>query len=213
MPRRTLSREQVLRAAIDLADSEGIESLSMRKLGRALGVEAMSLYNHVDGKDPMLDGMVDLVWREIVLPSPGEHWRAAMHETAVSAHDVLLRHPWVCGLIMSPDRIHPARLEYIDAILGHLRDAGFPAEVMFHAYHAIDAHIIGFTMWEIGHSISPAKEKELAENLLPDLAENLPHLFEHAQQHRAGVGRDGPGGFVFVLDLILDGLERAAARS
>src|SRR5215510_6668084 len=170
MARRTLSREQVLRAAIDLADSEGIETLSMRKLGRALGVEAMSLYNHVDGKDAMLDGMVDLVLQEIDLPSPEEDWRAAMHRTAISAHDVLLRHPWACSLVMSSDRVHLARLRYIDAILGRFRQAGFSAELTFHAYHAIDSHIIGYTMWQIGHSLPADRIEDLAVNLLRTIA-------------------------------------------
>jgi AcrR family transcriptional regulator len=209
MARRTLNRDQVLRAAIDLADSEGIESLSMRKLGRALGVEAMSLYNHVAGKDPMLDAMVDLVWRQIELPSREDDWRTALRATAVMAHHVLLRHPWVCGLVLSPGRIHPARLRYIDAILGQFRQAGFPAELAFHGYHAIDSHIIGFTVWEIGHSMPTVDIEDVAANLIRDIADDHPHLVEHAQQHLAGFGREGPGEFEFVLDLILDGLERA----
>src|SRR5262245_36354744 len=125
--RTPLSREQILRAAISLADESGIEGLSMRKLGRALGVEAMSLYNHVADKDDMLDGMVDLVWSEVPPPSPRGEWRAAIRKTAVRAHQILLRHPWVGSLTISLGRIHPARLRYIEAILSRLGKAGLPA--------------------------------------------------------------------------------------
>src|SRR5947209_12607310 len=105
-----LSRERVLDAALRLVDQSGIESLSMRKLGQALGVEAMSLYNHVANKNDLLDGIVDLVLSEFELPSAEEDWEAAIRKCAISAHDALVRHPWACNLIMSSPSVRPARL-------------------------------------------------------------------------------------------------------
>ncbi|HLE98681.1 MAG TPA: TetR/AcrR family transcriptional regulator C-terminal domain-containing protein [Gaiellaceae bacterium] len=202
----------MLRAAVGLADDGGIESLSMRKLGQALGVEAMSLYNHVANKDDLLDGMVDLVWSEIELPSSGGDWRTAMRASAISAYDVLRRHPWACGLAMSRPSILPARLRYMEAILGGLRQAGFTPGLAFHAYHALDSHVIGFTLWAIGHSIPAGDDlADLAESFLREIAAEHPFIAEHVEQHLAGFGREGEGEFAFVLDLILDGLERARA--
>src|SRR3990172_9394989 len=139
-PRVPLSRERVLRAAIGLDDEGGIESLSMRKLGQRLGVEAMSLYYHAANKDDILDGIVDIVVSEIDVPSGGGDWKAAMRASAISAHEVLLRHPWAASLILSGPTVRPARLRYMDSILGCLREAGFSAEMTDHAYHALDSH-------------------------------------------------------------------------
>src|SRR5579864_8318755 len=122
--RAPLSRERVMRAAA-LADSSGIESLSMRKLGHDLGVEAMSLYNHVANKDDILDGIVDLVFAEIRLPAAGDHWKAAMRRRAISARDALLRHPWAPSLMQSRNRPGPATLRHHDSVLGSLRTSGF----------------------------------------------------------------------------------------
>ena len=205
--RTTLNREQVLRAAIGLADESGIEALSMRRLGRALGVEAMSLYNHVAGKDDLLDGMVDLVWGEVTLPSADGDWKAAIRTTAVSAHQILLRHPWACHLVIS--RVLPTRLRYIEAVLERLQKAGFPPRLTYYAYHAIDSHVIGFTMWHAGHSMSEDKRATLGATVLSALLDELPHLSQHTEQHRTGLGRDGPDEFVFALDFILAGLDRA----
>jgi AcrR family transcriptional regulator len=208
----TLNREQVLRAAVGFADESGLAALSMRKLGRMLQVEAMSLYNHVSGKDDMLDGMVDLIWSEVELPPARGAWRTAIRRTAASAHRVLMRHPWACGPTMSSGRIHPARIRYIDAILGRLRGAGFSAGLAYHAYHAIDSHIIGFTMWLTGHSIPEGdKREQLVATVLDGFGTEHPHLVEHIEQHQAGAGRTGKDEFTFVLDLLLDGLERLRA--
>src|SRR5512133_936611 len=125
--RAPLSRDRVLQAAIGLADEGGIESLTMRKLARELGVEAMSLYNHVANKGDLVDGIVDLVVGEIDLPATA-NWEAAIRECAISAHDAFLRHPWACSLVMSPSAAHGARLprlRYMEWLLGRLRDAGF----------------------------------------------------------------------------------------
>lgn len=210
--RAPLNRDRVLRRAMRLADAGGIASISMRRLGQALGVEAMSLYNHVANKDDILDGITDLVVREIELPSSTAEWDVALRRSAMSAHDVLLRHPWACSLAMSPLRDVPARIGFIDAILGCLRRAGFSPQTTYHAYHALDSHILGFTLWEVGHSTGTEDLAGLATTFLEQLPEGAyPHLVEHAELHLSRSGPDGRDEFGFGLDLILDGLKRMRA--
>jgi AcrR family transcriptional regulator len=213
-----LSRERVLQAAIDLADEGGIESLTMRKLARELGVEAMSLYNHVADKGDLVDGIVDLVVSEIDLPSNGEDWEAAIRECAISAHEAFLRHPWACSLVMSPATTRGARtprLRYMEWLLSRLRAAGFSPDLTYHAYHALDSHILGFTLWQLGHSAAAEHLRgaqgleDFAAAFLQDLrAGDYPYLAEHVEQHLTA-GDDGEREFEFGLDLILDGLKRA----
>ena len=146
--RAPLSRDRVLRAAVTRADQEGISSLSMRKLGEALGVEAMSLYNHVASKSDLLDGMIDIVFGEIDLPSGDGDWKVAMRRRAISARQVLHRHPWAIGLMESRTSPGPATLRHHDAVLGCLRRAGFSIQLTAHAYSLLDCYIYGFALLE-----------------------------------------------------------------
>ena len=209
-PRAPLSRERVLHAAIALADEGGIEALSMRKLGQELGVEAMSLYNHVASKEEILNGIVDLVLDEFELPSPGADWKAALRRTAVSAYEVLVRHSWAAGLVLSSTGVSQARLRYMESILGTLRRAGFSAEMTDHGYHALESHIMGFTLWEVGMDLGSREDlARKATDFLGALErEELPHLAEHVEQHLKPRRPDDEGDFAFGLDLLLDGLER-----
>ena len=212
----------MLNAAIRLADGGGIESLTMRRLARELGVEAMSLYNHVANKGDLVDAMVDLVVSEIELPATSDTWDVAVRECAISAHEVLLRHPWSCSLVMSSTStsiVRNARVRYMEWLLGRLREAGFSPELTYHAYHALDSHILGFTLWELGHSGAANAirgDKDLADfaaSFVRELrAADYPYLAEHAEQHVAALGDEGTSEFEFGLDLILDGLERARAE-
>ena len=217
--RAPLSRERVLDAAIRLADEGGIESLTMRRLARELGVEAMSLYNHVANKGDLVDAMVDLVVSEIELPSTSDAWDVAIRECAISAHEGLLRHPWSCSLVMSTTSTRiarNARVRYMEWLLGRLREAGFSPELTYQGYHALDSHILGFTLWELGHSAG-AKELGDAQDLADFAAKFLrelragdyPHLAEHVEQHLTAPSGDGDREFEFGLGLILDGLKRA----
>lgn len=206
-----LSRERVLRAAIGLADTGGIESLTMRRLGQVLGVEAMSLYNHVANKDAILNGIVEMVHREIALPSSDADWKTAIRHSAISAHTVLMRHPWACSLMMSAANVSPARLGWMDAILQTLRESGFSAELTHHAYHALDSHIVGFTLWIVSLPALGDDLKELAADFLRDFpCDQYPYLAEHIDYHvtEPSRGDDEEGEFEFGLDLILDGIER-----
>ncbi|HEX9335840.1 MAG TPA: TetR/AcrR family transcriptional regulator C-terminal domain-containing protein, partial [Pseudonocardiaceae bacterium] len=146
--RARLNRDRVLRAAIALADANGIESLTMRKLGVELGVEAMSLYNHVANKSDLLDGMIDIVFTEIDLAAGDIGWRAAMRRRAISAREVLSHHRWAIGLMESRNTPGPATLRHHDAVLGTLRRAGFSVELAAHAYSALDSYIYGFALQE-----------------------------------------------------------------
>ncbi|HWN21717.1 MAG TPA: TetR/AcrR family transcriptional regulator C-terminal domain-containing protein [Gaiellaceae bacterium] len=209
-PRLPLSRERVLNAAIALADEAGIEALSMRKLGQELGVEAMSLYNHVANKDDLEDGIVEIVLGEIEVPSEGAGWKAALRQTAISSHEVFVRHRWACGLLMHRPRVSSTRMRWMEAVLRTLREAGFSADMTHHAYHALDSHITGFTLWLVSMPFESKEELvDLAEDFLREIpADEYPYVIEHAEQHIAPSSPDGKTEFEFGLDLILDGLER-----
>jgi AcrR family transcriptional regulator len=212
-PRVPLSRDRVLRAAIELADQSGIESLSMRKLGQALRVEAMSLYHYVATKDEILNGIVDLVVSEFALAAPGTDWKTALRTMSISAHDVLVRHPWAASVMLSATGSSPARWRWMNAILGTLRTAGFSANQTDLAYHALDSHITGFTLWEVQLHVEPEDFPELADQFLASLpVDELPHLVEHVHQHLRERDAADEGTFAFGLDLILDGLERIRDR-
>ncbi len=208
-PRVALSRERVLRTALALADAGSIESLSMRKLAQELGVEAMSLYHYFASKDELLDGMLDAVFAEIELPASGTDWRSDMRRTAISFHHVLLRHRWACTMLGSSTGISMARLRYMNAVLGRLREAGFGVGMVDHAYHALDSHIIGFTLWVLPYLAMAEETSDVGRQVLEQLPpDEFPDLIDHIEYHLAD---DRPGDtneFDFGLDLLLDGLER-----
>jgi AcrR family transcriptional regulator len=208
--RAPLTRDRVLRAAIALADETGLETLTMRRLGQELGVEAMSLYNHIANKDDLLDGIVDAVTSQIEVPSAESDWKEAIRRTAISSHDVFVRHRWACSLMMRRARVSPDRMRWMEAVLRTFRDAGFSADMTHHAYHAIDSHITGFTLWQVSMPFETKEELvDMAEGLLKEIpVDQYPYVIEHAEQHLAPSSPDGKTEFEFGLDLILDGLER-----
>ena len=207
--RTPLSKERVLRAAIDLADAGGIEALSMRRLAKHLGVEAMSLYNHVANKDEILDGIVDGVVSEIELPSDGVGWKTAIRQSAISTRDVYLRHRWACNLQMSRQSGGPAQLRHADWLLRTLREAGFSKDVIYDAFHILEAYTLGYTVQQLNF---PYKGQELAGMATAFLqrlpAGEYPDFVEHVMQHLEPRHGD-EGGFELGLDLILESLERA----
>jgi AcrR family transcriptional regulator len=211
-PRTPLSRERVLRAAIVLADTSGIDSLSMRNLGQKLQVEAMSLYNHVANKDDILDGIVDLVFSEIELPADRGDWKSAMRKRAISAHKALLHHPWAPSLMQSRTKPGPATLRHHDSVLGSLRKAGFTLVMAAHAFSAIDGYIYGFALQQINIPLQSKEQvAEVGDNILRQLAGEYPYLAEMITEHAMKPGYDYAEEFEFGLDLILDGLERLRA--
>jgi len=212
--RLPLTRERVLRAAVDLVDQSEIASFTMRKLGNALGVEAMSLYNHVANKQELLDGMVDLVFSEIELPATGTDWRTAMRKRAVSARQVLARHPWAIPLVSSRTSPGPATLRHHDAVLGSLRSGGFSVEMAAHAFSVLDSYIYGFAMQESTLPFGDTEEEtvEVATAMMAQVsADEYPHLTELTVEHILRPGYDYSHEFEFGLDLILDGLQQRLA--
>jgi AcrR family transcriptional regulator len=198
----------VLLAAMALADEGGIDALSMRKLAQELGVEAMSLYNHVANKDDIIDGIIDLVASEIDPPPDGVDWQTAMRRSAISAHEVLMRHRWAGPLWMSSRKVSPARLRYGDAILRALREGGFSKDVTYHAFHALQSHVLGFTLYLLNFRFDTADIEAMAAGFLRDFpADEYPYLAEHVEQHMEP-SDERQGTFEFGLDLVLDSLER-----
>ncbi len=206
--RAPLSRERVLRAAVQMADEQGLAALSMRALAAALGVQAMSLYNHVAHKDDLLDGIVDLVVAEIEVPSVALPWAEAMRRRAHSAHAVLLRHPWACGLLMSRVNVGPAMLRYVDATLRCLFEAGFSPALADHAWNALDSHLYGFTLQRLNFPFQAGEYQAMAAAYLPTLREaEHPGLRRLTALVAAGE-HDGLHALDFGLELLLAGLER-----
>jgi AcrR family transcriptional regulator len=213
-PRAPLSKERVLHAAVALADERGIESLTMRALGEELGVEAMSLYYYVTNKDALLDGMVDVVFSEIELPTTDVDWKTAMRRRAISTREALARHRWAVGLLESRMRPGPANFRLHDAVLACLREAGFSVENAVHAYSLQDAYIYGFALQEKTlPADTPEQLAEAAESLRRQFsAEEYPHIAETIDEH-VTKDYDFADEFEFGLDLILDGLEGLRDRA
>jgi AcrR family transcriptional regulator len=206
-PRLSLSRDRILQAAVAIADESGIQALTMRRLGQELGFEAMSLYNHVRSKDDLLDGTLDRVLAECEPPSAEGPWDVAVRRSAISVNRTLRRHPWACLLLMGPSRVRPARLVYMDSLLGRLRTAGLPAATRYDAYHVLDGHIFGFSLWQISHSYTPEQYSRMAEVFAELITpEAYPDLHEHALQHLSGEAQHEGDAFEVGLDLILAGL-------
>jgi AcrR family transcriptional regulator len=213
-PRLPLSRARVLTAAVAFADESGIASLTMRNLGEALGVEAMSLYNHVANKDDLLDGMIDIVFGEIGLPAGGVDWKTAMRQRAVSARAALSRHRWAIGLMESRTSPGPATLRHHDAVIGCLREA-FSVAMTAHAFSVLDSYIYGFALQEATLPFDSGEDTaELAQAILDQMRpDEYPHLTELAVEHVLQPGYDYGNEFEFGIDLILDGLGREGDTS
>ena len=207
-----LSKERIFQTAIDVADREGLQGLTMRRLGAELGVEAMAVYKHVSGKDDILDGMVELVVSLIETPGHGMDWRDAMRRRARSARDVLSHHSWAIGLLDSRRSMGPNQLRYVDSILGSLRSAGFSIDDAAHAFSLLDSYVYGHVVQEMSWSgrseptepPGPATESEAFSTEYPHLAE--------VSAHAVGGTFSFDGEFAHGLDVILSALEPGAAK-
>jgi AcrR family transcriptional regulator len=217
--RAPLTKERVLRAAVVLADRGGIESVTMRSLGQKLGVEAMSLYNHVANKGELVAAMVDSVVEQFELPDDEPRWDVAIRRCAIRAHDLLIQHPWACGPALVPTdfrTIGGPRIRYMEWLLRRLREAGFSPELAYSAYHTLDSHIFGFTLWQLGHAraadMFAANDGESVETFVTRILEQMrpqyPYLAEHGEQHMAPGAPNGKQEFEFALDLILEALKQ-----
>ena len=212
--RAPLTKESVLKAALKLADQGGLEALSMRKLGQALGVEAMALYYHFANKDRVLDGIVDLVFGEIEVPQARDDWKSAMRRRAISVRDALLRHRWAIGLMESRTNPGPANLRHHDAVIGCLRAAGFDMAAAATAYSLLDSYIYGFAMTKMNLPFDDTSDiAEMAESMLePFPVGEYPNLAAFITEHAMQPGYDYADEFEVGLDVILDGLERVRSK-
>jgi AcrR family transcriptional regulator len=210
--RPPLSRLRVVEAASAVADRAGLGGVSMRNVGKELGVEAMSLYHHVAGKDDLLDALADWVFTGIDLPALDDPWRSAMVARATSSRSVLSAHPWALGLIESRRNPGPALLHHHDTVLGCLRRNGFSVQLAAHAFSAIDAYVYGFVLTELN---LPMQSGEEADELVAEMgipAGAYPHLTEMITEQVAGKNYSYADEFDFGLGLVLDGLEAKLAE-
>jgi len=214
-PRTRLTRERVLRVGLAHADAGGLEALTMRKLAEELGVAPMALYRHVANRDDLVDGMVDVVFGEIDLPSSSDDWRAAMRQRAISVRDVLSRHRWAIGLMESRANPGPANLRHHDAVIGSLRAAGFDMATVAHAYSLLDSYIYGFALTKMNLPFESGDDvAEIAQTMLePFPVDEYPNLVAFITEHAMKPGYDYADEFEYGLDAILDGLERALASA
>ena len=222
--RRPLSRERVMRAAVELADREGVAAVSMRRIGQELGVEAMSLYNHVAGKDALLDAMVEQVAAEVNAavadldsPDPTTDWQGALRARTLAARTVMLRHKWAPGVFETRTTMSLDIVRYFDGVVGILRAGGFSHDLTHHSLHALGSRVLGFTqeLFDPGDAADDASEEMLAA-----MATEVPHLIEmlsevaHDDDPDATLGWcDDQTEFEFGLDVVLDGLERRRAST
>jgi AcrR family transcriptional regulator len=212
----------VLRAAVKIADERGIESLTMRRLAEELGAEAMSLYYHVASKEDVLDGMADVIVREINdvvgqidVPSKGTDWKKAMRQRILSAREVLLRHRWAPRIFETRTSTSPAVLQYHDGLVGVMRDGGFSYDLIHHALHALGSRALGFAQELFDPGDGAGGDDAAAA--LESMAGQLPYLVGMMME----VAHDDPDStlgwcddqteFEFGLDIILDGLDRMRA--
>jgi AcrR family transcriptional regulator len=214
-PRRgRLTRERVLEAALALADAGGLGSLTIRSLATELGTKPMSVYYHVAGKSEILDALVDTVFGEIELPTPGGDWRSEMERRAHSTREALARHRWAIGLLESRTTPGPANLRHHDTVIATLRRAGFSPELTAHAYALLDSYVYGFALQEAALPFEgPESVGEVAEPILELMAAGqYAHLVDMANSYFLQPGYDFADEFRFGLDLILDGIERQLVR-
>ncbi len=214
-----LNRERVLAAAIELADREGIDALSMRRLGQELSVEAMALYNHVANKDDLLNGMVDAVVGEIdVTDGGGGDWKAAARDRILSARRVMRRHPWASAVIASRKDASPAVMRYMDRMGGIMLAGGFSADLLHHAFHTLGSRVLGFTQELFDDSSAESMTPEVQELMIRQMSAEFPNITEilkqvaHDETSVVGSGCDDQFEFEFAVDVILDGLEALRQR-
>jgi AcrR family transcriptional regulator len=197
----------VLRGALAIADASGTGALTIRSIARELGVKPMSLYHYVAGKDEILDGIVDLVFSEIELPSAGGDWQSEMRRRAISARRALRRHPWAIGLLQSRTNPGAATLRHHDATIGTLRGAGFSVAMTAHAYALLDSYVYGFALQEASLPFKPETVTGVAGPASQQIsARDYPHFAEMATEYILQPGYDFGDEFEIGLSVILDAL-------
>ncbi len=220
MPKTTATRvkptrERIMSTAVELADREGIAALTIRALAGEMGVGPMTLYHYVDGKEAVLDGMVDIVFSQIELPPREEYWKAAVRRRCVSAREVLNHHPWAPPLMESRTSPGPATLRHHEEMLACLRRGGLSLQMTAHAAALLDSYVYGFALQEASLPFGGSAEiGAVAEQVIEAMPEGeYPMMVEFTRDHVLKPGYSFAASFEFGLDLLLDGLEAAAART
>ena len=216
-PRLPLTRDRILQTAVALADRDGVDGVSMRKIAQELGVVPMALYKHVSGKDELLGGMIDVVVSQIDPPGADLEWKPAIRGRILSARQALLRHPWASRVMESRTEPSPIVLAYMDSMIGMFRAGGFSLDLTHHAVHAMGSRLMGFSqeLFNDNADTDPAVEAEM----WGQMADVYPSIYElfvtvsHDDRSVVGPGCDDQFEFEFALDLMLDGLERAKAAA
>ena len=217
-PRTRLNRDRVLREAVALADRDGIDAVSMRRLAQELGVVPMALYKHVAHKEELLDGMVDVVIDEIDLPRESADWKQAVRRRVLSAREALLRHPWAPHVIETRGQASPVVMAYMDSLIGAFLAGGLTADLTHHAMHALGSRMWGFTQ-EVFPTPAPPEDPVQLEAMFRMVAEQYPHIITiatagaHDPDSAVGSTCDDQFEFAFALDLFLDGIERLHDQS
>ncbi len=212
-----LSRERILRTAVELADRDGVESLSMRRLALEFGVVPMALYRHVANKEDLLDGLLDVVVGEIDPPTADTDWKTAVHDRILSARRALLRHPWASRVMETRTEPTPIVMAYMDSMIAMFRAGGFTIDLTHHAMHAMGSRLMGFSqeLFNDSADTDPAMEAEMYA-AMADMYPSIYELFlsvSHDDASVVGPGCDDQFEFEFALDLMLDGLERLKDRA
>ena len=213
--RAPVNRDRVLERAVVVADGEGLEAVTMRRLARDLGVEAASLYHHVSGKDEILDGLVDVVSAEIELPARTDDWRPAIRQRAHNTRSVLRRHPWAVALMASRTTPGPATLRLLDAGIGCLREGGLSVRAAAHAISAIDSYVHGFVLQEVNLPFRDEAELTAMTSAIMEQfpKEDFPYLFELTIEHVLQPGYDYGNEFDVGLEVVLDGVDVSLGRT
>jgi AcrR family transcriptional regulator len=216
-PRTPLSRDRVLDAALKLADREGVEGLSMRRLAAELGVVPMALYKHVANKDELLDGMIDVVVAEIDPPRTDTDWKTAVRERILSARRALLRHPWASRVMESRTSPTPTVMAYMDSMIAMFTAGGFSIDLTHHVMHAMGSRLMGFTQELFNDQTDP--DNPIQPAMLEAMGATYPSIYQlwktvsHEDASIVGPGCDDQFEFEFALDLMLDGIERLKAAT
>jgi AcrR family transcriptional regulator len=213
--RAPLTRARVLEAAVGLADREGIDAVSMRRLGQELGIEAMSLYTHIRGKGDLLDGMIDVVVAEIDPPRTDTDWKTAVRERILSARRALLRHPWASRVMEARTAPTPTVMAYMDSMIAMFTAGGFTIDLTHHVMHAMGSRMMGFSQELFNDQSDP--DNPIQPAMLEAMSATYPSIYQlwqavsHDDASTVGPGCDDQFEFEFALDLMLDGLERLKA--
>lgn len=210
--RGVLDRARVLVCAVALADERGLAAVTMRAVAAASGVEAMSLYHHVAGKEDLLVGMVEVVTAEVVLPRPGQRWTAELTVSARSLHDALLRHPWACALLDGRAAAGPVRRQYLEAVVATMREGGLPVDAAYRGLRLLDAYVYGSALLESSSAVPSADRQSAAASAAAELDAGHPYLRELAE-YVASSDTDAAGDFDRGLESILDSIAREASAA